>query len=141
MAVKKVAEAEAVAAEEVKAEAPKKTTRKTTTVKKEAAPKKAAEKKTAAAKKEAETAEAAPKKTTTRRTAARKAAAPEVRVFVEYAGKQVVAKEVLAAAMESFKAANADTEIKTIEVYMKPEENVAYYVVNGVGSDDFKVEL
>ncbi len=141
MAVKKVVETEtetaAVAAEEVKEAAPKKTTRKTTAAKKEAAPKK-----TAASKKAAETTEeAAPKKTTTRKTAAKKAAAPEVTVFVEYAGKQVVAKEVLAAAIESYKAANADTEIKTIEVYMKPEENVAYYVVNGVGSDAFKVEL
>ena len=31
--------------------------------------------------------------------------------------------------------------IKTIEVYVKPEENVAYYVVNGEGSDDWKVSL
>ena len=140
MAVKKVVEAKvenaAVAAEKVKAAAPKNTTRKTTAAKKEAAPKNAA-----APEKTAETTEEAmPKKTTPRRTA-KNEAAPEVTVFVEYAGKQVVAKEVLAAAIENFKAANADTEIKTVEVYMKPEENVAYYVVNGVGSDDFKVAL
>lgn len=79
---------------------------------------------------------AAPKK-----TVARKAAVPESNVYVEYADKKIVAKEVLATAMESYKAAHADTEIQTIEVYMKPEENVAYYVVNGEGSSEFKVEL
>lgn len=30
-------------------------------------------------------------------------------------------------------------EIKKLEIYLKPEENAAYYVVNGFGSDEQKV--
>ncbi len=84
------------------------------------------------------------KKTTTRKTAAKKPAKkaePTVNVFVEYMGKQAAAKEVVAKAMDAYKAAHADAEIKTFEVYVKPEENAAYYVVNGEGSAEFKVEL
>ena len=31
--------------------------------------------------------------------------------------------------------------LKTLELYIKPEENVAYYVANGTGRDEFKVGL
>ncbi len=138
MAVKKnaVKEAEVKAeAVEVKEAAPKKTTaRKAAAPKNETAPK--TETVTTAREEAAPVKEKAPKK-----TAVKKAAAPEATVYVEYADKKVIAKEVLAAAVASYKAAHADTEIETIEVYMKPEENVAYYVVNGEGSSDYKVEL
>ena len=43
--------------------------------------------------------------------------------------------------MKAYEEAHKGAEIKTIEVYVKPEENVAYYVVNGEGSDDYKVTL
>lgn len=103
----------------------------------EAAPKKAAAKKTTTAKKEA-----APKKAaTTRKTAAKKAAEPEATIYVQYAGLQIKAKDVLAAALASYQEKHPEAEIKTVEVYVKPEENAAYYVVNGEGSDDYKVEL
>ena len=57
------------------------------------------------------------------------------------AGKQIVAKDVLDKAVKAYAEAHKGAEIKTIEVYVKPEENVAYYVVNGEGSDDYKVTL
>ena len=102
------------------------------------------EKKTAApktaAKKPAETKEAAPKKAPAKKAPAKKVE-PKASVVIEYAGTQIVAKDVLAAATKAFKAANKGVTIKTIEVYVKPEENVAYYVVNGEGSEDYKVEL
>ncbi|MCI8742131.1 MAG: hypothetical protein HFG62_16605 [Lachnospiraceae bacterium] len=144
MAVKKnaVKEAEVKAeAVEVKEAAPKKTTaRKAAAPKNETAPKKEAAPKTETVTTARE--EAAPvKEKAPKKTAVKKAAAPEATVYVEYADKKVIAKEVLAAAVASYKAAHADTEIETIEVYMKPEENVAYYVVNGEGSSDYKVEL
>lgn len=94
-------------------------------VKKEAAPKKAPAKK-----------EAAPKK-----TAAKKEAAPEASVMIEFAGKQFAAKKILDKATKAYKAAHKGAAIKTIEIYVKPEESVAYYVVNGEGSDDFKINL
>lgn len=36
---------------------------------------------------------------------------------------------------------NKGTVIETIEIYVKPEEHAAYYVVNGEGSDQYKVML
>lgn len=105
---------------------------------KAAAPVKAAETKAAAPVKEE--VKAAPVKEAAKKAPVKKAE-PQANVVIQFGGKEIVAKEVLAAATEAFKAANKDTEIKTIELYVKPEENVAYYVVNGEGSDDYKVEL
>ncbi len=79
------------------------------------------------------------KKTTRRKTT--KKVEPEVNVFIEYMGRQAAAKEVVARAMDAYKAAHEGAEIKTFEVYVKPEESAAYYVVNGEGSTEFKVEL
>lgn len=123
----------------------------------EAAPKKAAEKKTEAAPKKTaakkDEAEAAPKKTAAKKAAAPKAEkAPAARktaakkaadatVYIQFAGNQVAAKDILEAAKKAFAEANEGVEIKTIELYVKPEEGAAYYVVNGVGGDDMKIEL
>jgi len=68
-------------------------------------------------------------------------AAPKTDVTIEVFGKQIVAKDILKKAEKAFEASHKDVAIKTLELYVKPEENVAYYVVNGKGSDDFKVEL
>ena len=70
-----------------------------------------------------------------------KKADPKACVCIEFAGKQIVAKDVLDKAVKAYAEAHKGAEIKTIEVYVKPEENVAYYVVNGEGSDDYKVIL
>lgn len=114
------------------------------------APKAAAEKKPAAkketVKKETVKKEAAPKKETVKKApAAKKPAAkkaePKTSVVIEYAGKSVVAKDVLAAAAKAFAKSHKDVTVKTMDVYVKPEEGVAYYVVNGEGSDEYKVIL
>ena len=52
----------------------------------------------------------------------------------------VLNKAVVEKAIAAFKE-NNKTPIETIDVYVKPEENVAYYVINGEGSDDYKIEL
>ncbi len=82
---------------------------------------------------------------TTKKAPAKKAPAkkadPKACVVIEFAGKQIVAKDVLDKAVKAYEEAHKGAEIKTIEVYVKPEENVAYYVVNGEGSDDYKVTL
>ena len=70
-----------------------------------------------------------------------KKADPKACVVIEFSGKQIVAKDVLDKAVKAYEADHKGAEIKTIEVYVKPEENVAYYVVNGEGSDDYKVTL
>ncbi len=111
----------------------------------EAAPKKTAAKKAAAPK--AEKAPAAKKATApkaakapaAKKTAAK--AATDANVYIQFAGNQVAAKDILEAAKQAFAEANEGVEIKTIELYVKPEEGAAYYVVNGVGGDDMKIEL
>ena len=86
-------------------------------------------------------AESAEEKAPAKKTRTVKKADPKVNVTVEFAGKQIVAKEVKDAVIKAFKKANKGVEVKTVEIYMKPEENAAYYVVNGEGSEDYKVEL
>lgn len=123
----------------------KSTTAKTTAaeeIKKEAAAEvtAAAEKKTAAPKKAAAKTAAEPKKTTARKTAA-KAAEPSTSVFFEYDGIQIVAKELLARAMEGFKAAHQDVEMKDVQLYVNGNEGFAYIVVNGVEYPEDKIAL
>ena len=62
-------------------------------------------------------------------------------VVVEFAGKQIMAKDVLQKAEEAYLAAHKDVEIKTLELYISPEQNAAYYVVNGEASEDVVVQL
>ena len=52
-------------------------------------------------------------------------------VVVEFAGKQIMAKDVLKKAEEAYLAAHKGVGIKTLELYISPEQNAAYYVVNG----------
>lgn len=93
-------------------------------------------------KKAAEAAVTEAKKATKKAAAsAKKAAAPEASVFVEFYGKQVAAKAVLEQALSAYRESHKDEEVKNIEIYIKPEENAAYYVVNGTGADDFRIEL
>lgn len=97
-----------------------------------------------AAKEPAVKAEAAKTETAKAETAKKapaKKVEPKTSVVIEFAGKQIVAKDVVAAATKAYKKANKGAVIKKIEVYVKPEENAAYYVVNGEGSADYKVEL
>ncbi|MBP3271809.1 MAG: hypothetical protein J6M17_06215 [Ruminococcus sp.] len=103
----------AAAAEEVKTEAAK------------APAKKAAAKKTAAAKKPAA------KKAAAKKPAAKKAAAPakaEV-IKVQFGGNEYDTAAIVEAVKAAYKAENKSA-IKTLSVYIKPEENAAYYVVN-----------
>ena len=63
-------------------------------------------------------------------------------VVVQFAGKEVTEKDLIAAVKKAYtKKGNKVGDIKTIEIYVKPEESAAYYVVNGDGADDYKIEL
>ncbi len=114
--------------------------------------KKAAPKKAAAAKKETAVKEAAPVKkeaavkeaAPAKKETAQKGAAhtePEVSVVFECGGKQIVAKDVLAKAMDAFRAAHADVEIKEMKLYVNAEDSCAYIVVNGEEYPDDKVDI
>lgn len=90
------------------------------------------------AKKTAKAAVAATETTATK-TAAKRAPAAKPEVFLQYAGKDINTEAIVAAAKAEFKAEKGRIGIKTCQVYLKPEDNAAYYVING----DFtgKIEL
>lgn len=51
--------------------------------------------------------------------------------YVEYAGKQVEEKDIIARIKELWVAdGNKVKDLKTLNLYVKPEENAAYYVIN-----------
>ncbi len=108
---------------DVKSEEVKLVEAKTTEKKADKAEKKAAEKKPA--KKAA--APKAEKKPAEKKTAAKSAKAPAVKAMVEYRGVQVSLDDIVAAIKADWKG----EAIKTLEVYVKPEDAAAYYVVNG----------
>lgn len=58
------------------------------------------------------------------------AKAPKVKVFVEYLGRQVDQDAILKAVKADWKGET----IKSLEVYVKPEDAAVYYVVNGEGA-------
>lgn len=99
---------------------------KTKAAKAETAPKTEAVK--AEATKAAKTEKAPAKKPTVRKTAAKKAAAaaPAVTLTLQYMGKEMTQQ----AMVEAVKA-QVEVEIKTLDLYAKPEEAAVYYVVNG----------
>ena len=102
-----------------------------------------AEVKTEAPKAEAKKAEE-PKKETAKKAPAKRTSAKDIKtsVVVQFAGKEVTEKDLIAAVKKAYtKKGNKVGDIKTIEIYVKPEESAAYYVVNGVGADDYKIEL
>ena len=110
------------AAEEKKA-ATAKTAAKKTTAKKAAA-------RTTAAKK------TAAKKTTTTKKAAAKKVEIKTEMYLQFSGKEYSQEEILQKVKDIWTYdlhQNVD-DIKDVQLYLKPEESAAYYVVNGVES-------
>ena len=86
----------------------------------------------------AETAEKAePKK-----TPGRKAAVKEEFVL-EFAGKQITQEEIKKKVKENWTKIqkNKIKDIKTIKVFLQPENSCAYYTINDEGNDSYKIEL
>ena len=106
--------------------APKTTAAKTTTAK-TTATKTAAKTATKAAAAKTEE-KAAPAK----KTATKKAAKETVtKVYIEYNGAKVSVDEMIENVKLTYKGNGSNADIETLEVYVKPEENAAYFVVNG----------
>ena len=110
-------------AEEKKTTTAKKTAAKKTTAKKTTAKKTTAAKTTAA------------KKATTKKAAAKKAEI-KTEMYLQFAGKEYSQEEILQKVKDIWTYdlnQNVD-DIKDVQLYLKPEESAAYYVVNGVES-------
>ena len=90
----------------------------------------------------------AAKKTAAKKPAAKKAPAKKAaakketgdKVVLQYNGKDIEMKAVVEACKADYKAKGHKTA-NNVVVYVKPEDNAAYYTVGGKGAEDFKVEL
>ena len=130
------------------AEAEKKTTAKATTEKKVVATeakkvtetkKTTAEAKKAPAKKAEETkATAKTTKKTTARKAAKKPVEKITEVYFEYNGEQILSEELVGRIQEAYKnEGHRISSIKTLRVYINPDERKAYYVINDKAEGKF----
>lgn len=70
------------------------------------------------------------KKTTARKTT-KKAVEPTVDFYVEFNGVQEQYATIVENVKKVFLAENEDAEIASVTVYLKPQENAAYCVING----------
>lgn len=89
---------------------------------------------------EAEVKAAAPKKAPAKKTAAK--AELKVETVLQFAGKEVTEKDLLKQVKEVWtkELKNKVGDMKTVQIYVKPEEAAAYYVVND-GEATGKIEL
>lgn len=98
---------------------------------------KPAEKK-APAKKSAPEKKAAPAKKTAEKKAPAKKAEPKVTVKVQFAGNEYDIDEITKNVAKAYKG-SVKGAVKSVDIYVKPEDNAVYYVVNSEVSD--KIEL
>lgn len=63
-----------------------------------------------------------------------------VDVFVQYEGKELKADELVEKAKADYASAgNKKTDAKDVKIYVKPEENMVYYVINEKFEGSFEV--
>ena len=139
MAVKKTvtkAAKPAVETKEVKAEETK--TVKAAEAKAAKTTAKAAEAKTTETAKKAPAKKTTARKTPAKRTTTKKAAVVTEEVYLQYAGKEFSSADLTAKVKEIWKEMGKKAaDLKDIKVYVKPEENAAYYVINNEETGSF----
>ncbi len=106
--------------------------------------KKPAEKKTAAKKtttKAAETKKATAKTTTAKKPATKKAAKAEVKMAIQFADKNYTTEDLAKIANDVwvYDYGKDASELKDVQLYVKPEEGKVYYVFNGEIAGDFVI--
>ena len=124
------------AKKEVKTTVAEETAEKVTAVEKVA--EKAAEVKEAVKEKVAEV-----KETTKAAKAAKSEKAVKEEFVLEFAGKQITQEEIKKKVKENWTKVqkNKIKDIKTIKVFLQPENSCAYYTINDEGNDSYKIEL
>ncbi|MEE1282971.1 MAG: DUF6465 family protein [Acutalibacteraceae bacterium] len=78
------------------------------------------------------------KKTTTRKTTT-KAVEPTVDFYVEFNGVQEQYATIVENVKKVYLAENEGAEITSVTVYLKPQENAAYCVING--ESEFRMDV
>ena len=88
----------------------------------------------------AEETKAAAKKPAAKKAAAAKAE-PVIRTVLQFDGKDFDVSDLAVKALKAYKSKHKRKQVSEFVVYIKPEDNAAYYTVNGEGSEEFKVDL
>ncbi|MDO4265152.1 MAG: DUF6465 family protein [Eubacteriales bacterium] len=65
----------------------------------------------------------------------------KTKLVFQFDGKDVDADAVMKKAEKAAQKVCKDKQVKSLEVYVNGHENAAYYVVNGEGGDDYRIEL
>lgn len=90
----------------------------------------------------------AAKKTDTKKTTAKKAATTRTKkaevkevVHVQFDGKSYTTEDLVKSAKDvwKFDLKQKVSDFKSVEIYVKPEENLAYYVINGDVTGSFLI--
>lgn len=79
--------------------------------------------------------DAAPKKRACKKTPATKAT-----ITIQYQGKDYTDAELIEACKADYAANGFDDAVETLDIYVQPENGIAYYAVNGFGGDK-KIDL
>ena len=61
--------------------------------------------------------------------------------IVQANGQEYDISEIAEKAYRLYKSVHKRKHVTEFKVYVKPEEGVAYYTVNGEGADDFRIDL
>ncbi|HAG14308.1 MAG TPA: hypothetical protein DCG49_10695 [Ruminococcus sp.] len=79
------------------------------------------------------------------KTAAKKPAAKKtetvIKTILQADGKDFDISSIAEKALKEYKSVHKRKVVNEFVVYVKPEENAAYYTVNGEGDESFKVTL
>ena len=62
--------------------------------------------------------------------AVKKVAAKKTEFYVQFAGNEINVEELAAKAKATFKADHKRAAVTSCRIYIKPEDNAAYYVIN-----------
>lgn len=66
---------------------------------------------------------------------------PVLTTIVQIGNQELDITDVATKVYKTYKSVHKRKVVTDFKVYVKPEENAAYYTVNGEGSEDFKIEL
>lgn len=90
--------------------------------------------------KETEVAAPVVKEETPKKRACKKAPATKATITIQYQGKDYTDSDLIEACKADYAANGFNEAVETLDIYVQPENGVAYYAVNGFGGDK-KIEL
>ena len=66
---------------------------------------------------------------------------PTLRTIVQASGREIDVTNIAADALKAYKSVHKRKVVSDFVIYVKPEENAAYFTINGEGSDEYKIDL